>query len=284
MLTFTDQLNETISLENYPKRIISLVPSQTELLFDLGLAENIVGITKFCIHPKEQIKNISLNNPHIKKIGGTKNFNFEQIKALSPDLIIGNKEENYQNGILELKQHFPVFMTDIYDLNDALQMIKSVGNITNTTEKATNICNEISKEFAIFTENFSEKSTEKNQKSNLKTKKKVAYFIWNKPMMIATTNTFIDNMLQLIGFENAFSDFVRYPAVSEEDVVSANPDVIFLSSEPFPFKEKHISYFKNICPHAHVQVVDGELFSWYGSRLKYAAKYFKEIVQSINTF
>ncbi len=268
MLTFTDQLNEIISLKNYPKRIISLVPSQTELLFDLGLTESIVGITKFCIHPKEQIKNT--NNSHIKIIGGTKNFNFEQIKALSPDLIIGNKEENYETGILELKKHFPVFMTDIYDLNDALQMIKSVGNITNTTEKATDICSEISKEFTDF---LAQKSQDKNQKS----KKKVAYFIWNKPMMIATTNTFIDNMLQLIGFENAFSDLVRYPCVSEEDIIKASPDVIFLSSEPFPFKEKHISYFKNICPHAHIQVVDGELFSWYGSRLKYAAKYFKEL-------
>ena len=192
MLTFTDQLNDKITLESYPKRIISLVPSQTELLFDLGLADNIVGITKFCIHPKEEIKNI--NNSHIKKIGGTKNFNFEQIKALSPDLIIGNKEENYETGILELKQHFPVFMTDIYDLKDALEMIKSVGNITNTAEKATNICSEISKEFDFFTENLKKNSIEKKQKS----KKKVAYFIWNKPMMIATTNTFIDNMLQLI--------------------------------------------------------------------------------------
>lgn len=272
MISLTDQLNEIISLKNYPKRIISLVPSQTELLFDLGLAESIVGITKFCIHPKEQIKNT--NNSHIKIIGGTKNFNFEQIKALSPDLIIGNKEENYETGILELKKHFPVFMTDIYDLNDALQMIKSVGNITNTTIKAENICNEITKEFTDVL----------SIKSNQKSKKKVAYFIWNNPMMIATTNTFIDNMLQLIGFENAFSDLVRYPCVSEEDIIKASPDVIFLSSEPFPFKEKHISYFKNICPHAHIQVVDGELFSWYGSRLKYAAKYFKEIIQSINTF
>lgn len=272
-MNFTDQLNETISLENYPKRIISLVPSQTELLFDLGLAENIVGITKFCIHPNQEIK----NNQHIKKIGGTKNFDFEQIKALSPDLIIGNKEENYEIGILELKKenpNCPVFMTDIYDLNDALQMIKSVGNITNTTEKATNICTEISKEFAVFSENISQNSIEKNQK----TKKKVAYFIWNKPMMIATTNTFIDSMLQLIGFENAFSDLVRYPCVSEQELEKANPDLIFLSSEPFPFKEKHISYFQNICPKAKIQIVDGEFFSWYGSRLRYAGKYFQGII------
>ena len=276
-MIFTDQLNEVISLENYPKRIISLVPSQTELLFDLGLAENIVGITKFCIHPKEQIK----NNSYIKKIGGTKNFNFEQIKALSPDLIIGNKEENYEIGILELKKQnpdCPVFMSDIYDLNDALQMIKSIGNITNTTEKATNICTEISKEFAFFSENFSENISE----NSIEKKQKVAYFIWNKPMMIATTNTFIDSMLRLIGFENAFSDLVRYPCVNEQDVITANPDRIFLSSEPFPFKEKHISYFKSICPNAKIQIVDGEFFSWYGSRLRHAGGYFRELV--VNTF
>lgn len=277
-MIFTDQLNEKISLENYPKRIISIVPSQTELLFDLGLAENIVGITKFCIHPKEQIK----NNPHIKKIGGTKNFNFEQMKALSPDLIIGNKEENYEIGILELKKDFPVFMTDIYDLKDALNMIKLLGNITNTAQKATNIHNEISKEFEFLLESISENNSKKSKEKNQKTQKKVAYFIWNKPMMIATTNTFIDNMLQLIGFENAFANLVRYPSVSEQDVINTEPDIIFLSSEPFPFKEKHIDYFKSICPHAHVQVVDGELFSWYGSRLKYAAKYFLEQIVKKN--
>ena len=125
----TDQLNRTVSIPKNPKRIISLVPSQTELLVDLGLADRIVGVTKFCIHPKglKQEKTI---------IGGTKNFNFEKIKALKPDLIIGNKEENYKEGIEKLEQDFPIWMSDIYTIWDALDMILSIGKITDSEEKA----------------------------------------------------------------------------------------------------------------------------------------------------
>ncbi|WP_349630857.1 helical backbone metal receptor [Aquiflexum sp. TKW24L] len=131
-MIYLDQLNRTISLPNPPKRIVSLVPSQTELLVDLGLRERIVGITKFCIHPKGLKKEKMI-------IGGTKNFYFDKIESLQPDLIIGNKEENYKEGIEKLAEKYPVWMSDIYTLEDAYRMILGIGELTDTSIKAIQI-------------------------------------------------------------------------------------------------------------------------------------------------
>src|SRR5579863_4514221 len=112
----TDQLGTRLDIKIPPERIISLVPSQTELLFDLGLEEQIVGVTRFCVHPAEKVA--------MKvKVGGTKRFDFEKIASLNPDLIIGNKEENYLEGIEALRKEYPVWMSDIFTLKDALDMI-----------------------------------------------------------------------------------------------------------------------------------------------------------------
>lgn len=262
MLTFTDQLNRTIRLENYPKRIVSLVPSQTELLFDLGLETEVVGITKFCIHPNEWFKNKT-------RVGGTKNVNFKQIDKLQPDLIIANKEENTKEDIEQLAKKYPVWISDIYALNDALSMIENIGKLTQTETKANSIILQIQKEF---------KSLEHKKNS----KKTVAYFIWNKPYMCAAKNTFIDDMLDYCGFENVFSHSTeRYPLTSEQELKNLNPDFVFLSSEPFPFKQKHIEELQQILPKSNVQIVDGELFSWYGSRLIQSPKYFSQILKNL---
>ncbi|WP_342626401.1 helical backbone metal receptor [Belliella baltica] len=116
MPIYTDQLKRKVTIAESPKRIISLVPSQTELLVDLGLGDRIVGVTKFCVHPEgfKEKKQI---------IGGTKNFHFDKIDQLEPDLIIGNKEENYQEGIEKLAEKYPVWMSDIFDLSDAMEIL-----------------------------------------------------------------------------------------------------------------------------------------------------------------
>ena len=119
MNTFIDHLGKQISISFPPKRIISLVPSQTELLADLGLEDRIVGITKFCIHPEPWQKTKTI-------VGGTKKFRFDVIDSLKPDLIIGNKEENYQGGIEQLKSQYPVWMSDIVTLKDAFAMIREI--------------------------------------------------------------------------------------------------------------------------------------------------------------
>ncbi|GAB2561277.1 helical backbone metal receptor [Spirosoma aerophilum] len=242
-----------------PKRIISLVPSQTELLFDLGLNDEIVGITKFCIHPAEKVKNKVL-------IGGTKTLRLDKIRALKPDLIIANKEENTREQIEELQQHYPVHVTDMATLPDALQMIREVGTLVGKRQEAEAMAAQIERDLTP---------------AYATSRPTVAYLIWQKPYMAAGTGTFIDAMLTVAGFRNAFANRTRYPEVTPDDLQKAQPDLIFLSSEPYPFKAKHMAEWQTICPSARVLLVDGEMFSWYGSRLLRASDYFRNLRNEI---
>ncbi|MBC7758036.1 MAG: ABC transporter substrate-binding protein [Phormidesmis sp. FL-bin-119] len=258
---FTDQMGRVISIIYPPLRIISLVPSQTELLFDLGLDKKIVGITKFCIHPLDKFKATA-------KIGGTKSLNIKKIRELEPDLIIGNKEENERVQIEELIGEFPVWMSDINVLEDALEMINKIGNLTGKSQEADLLS------FAIL-----------NGFRTLKVaggrKQKVAYFIWKDPYMIAGRDTFINDILNKAGFDN-FTDLNRYPELRTDQIRESNPEVVFLSSEPYPFKDVHVQEMKAICPAAKVIVVDGEMFSWYGSRLIHTPSYLQTLADLIN--
>ncbi len=265
-LTYTDQLGRKIQFSSTPKRIISLVPSQTEMLFDFGLNSEVVGITKFCIHPNEWYQ----TKDHI---GGTKNINFEKIKLLKPDLIIGNKEENNQKQLEELMKHYNVWVSDIYTLKDSFDMITRVGTLLGKQEESTILKLQIE---SLFNQ-LKQEQTKNTQQL------KVAYFIWQKPYMVASKNTFINDMINQCGFTNAFdsNDYNRYPEVNTDQIASANPELILLSSEPYPFKEKHIKEFQAICPNAKVLIVDGEMFSWYGSRLMKAPNYFKKLIDAL---
>jgi len=256
MPTFIDQMNRTIELAHPPRRIISLVPSQTELLCDLGLADSVVGITKFCVHPKAHFK----AKP---RVGGTKSYHFDKIADLQPDLIIGNKEENDQAQVEQLMEQYPVWMSDIATLDDARQMIAQIGEITETQAQAQALNQQINTAFAAL-----------EPPSQVR---KAAYLIWHEPMMVAGQGTFINEMMRWAGLTNVIDNKTRYPALSIEELQAAQPSVILLSSEPFPFKAKHIAYFKEICPAADVRLVDGEVFSWYGSRLLHAAPYFRNL-------
>ncbi len=259
MMFFTDQLNNTIELNDFPKRIISLVPSQSELLWDLGLKKELVGITKFCIHPKELHRSIS-------HIGGTKTLSIEKIRSLNPDIIIGNKEENEQSQIEELKIEFNVWMSDIYTLDDSLSMIEGIGELVGKKEEAKKLTSQISSSF----------------KDLKQTHQTVLYFIWNKPYMVAGRATFIGHLLEKIELKNCISDInSRYPTLSLDDIINLNPEVIFLSSEPFPFKETHVKELQKQLPNTQILIVDGELFSWYGSRLTHSVKYFNELIENL---
>lgn len=257
MKQFIDQMGRLVALPHPTKRIISIVPSQTELLFDLGLTDEIVGITKFCIYPNAMFR----SKP---RIGGTKQINFEKVASLKPDLIIGNKEENQQEQIEELIKHYPVWMSDIKTLADSIDMIQKLGELVNKPAEAFQISTAIMEGFKTF-----------NHKQ-LK-KRSVAYFIWNNPIMTIGKDTFIHEMLNICGFSNVFQDMTRYPMINEDVLQKVEPEFIFLSSEPYPFKEQHIQHFQSICPNAHICLVDGEMFSWYGSRLLHAPNYFKQL-------
>lgn len=253
-MIFKDQLNRLVSIPNPPKRIISLVPSQTELLEDLGLEDRIVGVTKFCVRPKGLIKRKTI-------IGGTKNYRMEVIESLKPDLIIGNKEENEKVGIEELIRKYPVWMSDIVTIEDSLGMILSLGEVLEVRSEAEKIVRQLKRDFA----------------NPLPRKGTAVYLIWDEPIMVAGTNTFINQMLSFAGFENVIEK-ERYPELRIDTLIEQSPDYLLLSSEPFPFKQKHIDSFKAILPKTKIMLADGEYFSWYGSRLLGAKSYFETLI------
>ncbi|MFZ7114880.1 MAG: helical backbone metal receptor [Bacteroidota bacterium] len=255
MNTFTDQIGMKIVLKDKPVRIVSVVPSQTELLFDLGLDEEVLGITKFCIHPDKWFRSKV-------RVGGTKNLDLEKIRELKPDIIFANKEENKQDEITELQKHFPVWTSDIKDLNGALEMIDQIGLICDKVNEAKLIVHSIE-------ENF--RSLQKYDPLDC------IYLIWNKPIMTIGGDTFINDMLVRSGFGNLSKNLNRYPALSESELIHLNPACLLLSSEPFPFKEEHVKFYRKLLPSSRIIIVDGEMFSWYGSRLMKAPGYFSEL-------
>ncbi len=253
-------LNKTSGLTYLPKRIISLVPSQTELLFDLGLETETVGITKFCVHPADWFASK-------QKVGGTKTVDIATVKQLQPDLIIANKEENVKEQVEQLAADYPVWVSDINNMQEALQMIKDIGALTGTSSHAISIVKQIQSSFATLI--LHDKLVN------------CAYLIWRKPFMAAGGNTFINDMLLQCGFNNIFSDKERYPAINISELRTTNYELLFLSSEPYPFKQKHIDELAAQLPGVQIMLVDGELFSWYGSRMIKAPAYFQKIINSI---
>ena len=251
-----------------PTRIISLVPSQTELLYDLGLEASVAGITKFCVWPATwlQVKNV---------IGGAKNAQVEKIKALHPDLILANREENVQQQIEALAEFAPVWVSDVQHLPDAIAMIKAIGSMTHAIDAAEALIKKINHAFASL--------MQEQIKKNRGLKSKVAYLIWQNPIITVGNDTFIHHMLEYAGFENVFADKQRYPETTIEEMKlllqpRANEEAfLMLSSEPFPFKEKHANLYREAIPGVQVKLIDGEFFSWYGSRLQYAPNYFKTL-------
>jgi ABC-type Fe3+-hydroxamate transport system substrate-binding protein len=256
---YIDQLGCEVLIPAPPKRIISLVPSQTELLADLGLEDQIIGITKFCVHPPAWRNQKSI-------IGGTKKFDIKIIKDLNPDLIIGNKEENYLEGIEQLKKIAPVWMSDIVTLEDSMQMILELGKITDRQEISQLLTSRILASF-----NSLEHARPKT----------VLYLIWYNPWMAVGAETFIHTMLRKVGLKNCLKNISRYPQLSNEEIKSLNPDFIFLSSEPFPFRKKHADELQQCLPATKIISVDGEMFSWYGSRLRLFAEYFNTAIRPL---
>ncbi len=259
-----DQLGTLHTFETAPQRIVSLVPSQTELLYDLGLEDQIVGITKFCVHPH-----------HLKStktvVGGTKEVHLDKIRELNPDIIICNKEENTQVMVAEMSEICPVWVTDIYTIEDNFKMIVDFGQLFSCNELAHKWIDKLTIAWSDFDEFIKDKPIQK-----------AAYFIWRKPYMVVGSNNFINELLNRNHLYNVYgTDSGRYPVIELEEMAGKNPEIILLSSEPYPFKEKHALEIKQFIPNAKIVLVDGEMFSWYGTRLLKAFGYFKEWHQNL---
>jgi ABC-type Fe3+-hydroxamate transport system substrate-binding protein len=259
---YTDQIGHIFELHEVPKRVISLVPSQTEFLYDLGLDDQVIGITKFCIHPNQWFKNKL-------RIGGTKTLDLELIRSLKPDLIIANKEENNRPDIEALQKEFCVWTSDIKTPEGSVDMMTALGKIFNKEEKASAIVEQIKADFDnLNSQNF--------------TKRSALYLIWNEPIMSVGHDTYIHQMLKIAGFNNLLNNYTRYPSLTLNAMQEFSPEVLLLSSEPFPFKEKHLKFYQEALPKTQIKLVDGEIFSWYGSRQLKAKEYIKKLRKELN--
>ncbi len=246
MPSLYDDLNKPVNLDTQEPRVVSLVPSHTETLVDLGI--KVVGRTKFCIHPKIQIADISI-------IGGTKNPGVERIRALKPDLIVANREENNAEDVEKLRKIYPVYTSDISTFEDSLLFIKKISQLCQVTAKGHELSSQI-----------------RNKLEGIKTqprKLKTLYLIWREPWMTVGGDTYIHHMMRRMGYDNCTAQEMRYPSLSAEDIQALDPEVILLSSEPYPFSDKHIAEMCSILPQASIRLVDGETYSWYGTRILY---------------
>ncbi len=262
-MLYTDQLGRTITITKPLKRIVSLVPSQTELLVDLGLEEKIVGITKFCVHPLQLREQKTV-------IGGTKTVSYKKIASLEPDIILCNKEENTAEIVTTLAAAYIVHVSNIESLSDALVLIEMYGQLFHCRSEAEEMIQKIKKKaknHALFMAH--------------RTKLKAIYFIWKNPWMTVGKDTFIHHLMALNGFDNVFAGSKRYPELTSTSLANITVDVVLLSSEPFPFKEKHIQEVQTLLPDSKIILVDGEYFSWYGSRLIKAFNYFREVRENL---
>lgn len=257
---FKDQIGHSFKLEKPAERVVCLVPSITELIYQLK-PKALIGVTSFCTHPSHLRKNITV-------VGGTKTPNVEQIISLNPNLVICNKEENTEQDVLHLQKCVATYTSDVKTLTEAQKMIADVGQLLGRSEECKVLNQEIELGF-----------------SGLQTQKpfKVAYLIWDKPLMVAGNNTFINHMINQLNWQNVFANKPdRYFEINREDLINSKADLILLSSEPYPFKEKNKKQFEKEFPEFKTVLVDGRMFSWYGSCLVSATKYFNQLTKYLN--
>jgi ABC-type Fe3+-hydroxamate transport system substrate-binding protein len=262
MPSATDARNETVRLDRPPRRIVSLVPSQTELLAHLGLDETVAGITRFCVRPDHWRAEKAI-------VGGTKEVDIDRVRALDPDLILANLEENTQDDVAALDEVAPVFVTQVKTVTEALDMIRTVGHLTDASGHTSTLAGKVISRFSQLPD-F----------STLRT----AYLIWREPYMTVGGDTFIHDVMSWGGFDNAFGDQTRYPEVTLDTLAEMNLDLLLCSSEPFPFhqKEEFTQELRDALPHTSVEVVDGQPFSWYGPRLLDTPTYLKELRERLS--
>lgn len=250
-----DHLGRLVPIDGRPERIISLVPAITETMYHLGLDKEIVGRTRFCKFPEVKVQNVI-------NIGGTKDIKLDRIHELKPDLIIAEKEENTKEIVETLEKHYPVFVFEVQHFKDVFPMIEDIGRLTEKEEAGSKLVHQIKTAFQTLPHGGN---------------KRVAYVIWQRPYMVVGKDTYINSLLEEMGFINPFTEVEgRYPMVTEEDFKQEELDELFLATEPFPFREKHLDVFHEMLPHTKVRIVDGEMF-WYGAKMVEAAAYFKTI-------
>jgi ABC-type Fe3+-hydroxamate transport system substrate-binding protein len=251
-------------------RIVSLVPSLTELIIDLGLADALVGRTGFCVHPRAIVR-------RIPKVGGTKGFDLDKVRALSPTHVIVNIDENRREEVDALREALqdPVphlIVTHPLGPRDNLDLYRLFGGIFGREAEATALCAGFEREWAALAE-----------LAGSLPRQKVLYLIWQKPWMTVSRDTYISRMLAAAGWETVCNavpaeSAQRYPEVDPAKV-AGDIDLLLLSSEPFPFRQKHLDELASEPALAGTQIalIDGEMVSWYGSRAVHGLAYLRKL-------
>jgi ABC-type Fe3+-hydroxamate transport system substrate-binding protein len=263
MPTVADARGFEIPLNTPPRRIVSLVPSQTELLAHLGLEAEVVGITRFCERPEHWRSEKTI-------VGGTKQVDLDTVRTLDPDLILANHEENTAEDVAALDEIAPVFVTEVKTVSEALDMIRTVGVLTDTADQTSTLVGKIISRFEALPE-FPPL--------------RAAYLIWREPYMTIGGDTFIHDVMQWGDFENVYGDATRYPEVTVEELAERDLDVVLCSSEPFPFhkKDTFTADLREGLPDTPIEIVDGQPFSWYGPRLLNTPSYLTDLRDRLPT-
>lgn len=262
-LTMGDQLVDAVGVEHGPARpsarIVSLVPSITELLFDLGLESQIVGRTTFCVHPTGRVDKV-------KRVGGTKKVKLDTLRGLYPTHVIVNIDENTRALVDEIAHFVPhIIVTHPIEPRDNLNLFRLLGGIFDRAQTARRLCRDFELAYNILVDSARHLPT-----------RRVLYLIWKSPWMTVSKPTYISRMLSLVHWETvAHVPETRYPEVTFSDDLFATTDIMLFSSEPYPFKQKHVEAFRHMFPAVNrtLSLIDGEMISWYGSRAIPGLKY-----------
>ena len=243
-------------------RIVSLVPSITELLCELGLADQLVGRTGFCVHPKEVVRKIP-------KVGGTKSVNLEKVRALRPTHVIVNVDENRKETADALAEFVPkVIVTHPLGPLDNVALFRQIGDTFERKREAESLC-------ARFD------SAYRNVLAKSFRKQSILYLIWKDPWMTVSRDTYVSRTLALFGLQTLpDSAAARYPKISLAESWLQNVDLVLLSSEPYRFQEKHRDQIRNTL-NKPARLIDGEMTSWYGSRAIQGLRYLVDFSSSL---
>lgn len=243
----------TLAEMSVPKRVVSLVPSLTELVWELGAQDRLVGRTRFCTEPPEL-------TGFVPAFGGTKDPDIPSIAALQPDLVIANKEENRKEDIEALRARgIRVVVTDPCTVRQAMDMVLQIGLLLGCEQAAREI----------------HQATATALQTNIDRPLRIFVPIWRKPLMAMGGDCYGSDVLLQAGGQNVFADRARYPEVSKEEIAAARPDRILLPDEPYHFTEAHLAEFEDIAP---TSLISGQLLWWYGPRMATALQELRTIL------
>lgn len=239
-----------------PRRIVSLVPSTTETLCALGLGQALVGVTVYCREPRPVVAGKT-------RVGGEKDPDLDRIRALAPDLVVANIEENRREDVAALRAAgIPVWVTYPRTVLDGIAMVRELGQVTGTEARAAEIAGELERLYR-----------EAAEAAAARPPVAVFYPIWREPWMTINRDTYVHDLLQVCGGRNVFADHPeRYPRITLDEVAARRPEVILLPDEPFRFRRAHL---RDFAPYREVpavaagriRLVDGKPFSWHGPRI-----------------